>query len=100
MPSLVRSKSVSCDADLRCHDGLELIIGNLKESEQFANQHAHVAFVDESEAEIERASSNADIRVAQAVQDGVAVSLYRVGLDCDDFVQSVECNISYVVVSV
>lgn len=100
MPSLVWGESISGDSDLRCHDGLELIIGDLEESEQFANQHAYVAFVDEREAEIERASSNTDIGVAQTVQDGVAVSLNRVWLDRNNLVQCVECNVSYVIVPV
>ena len=99
MPSLVRGKSVGSDSNLRCHHGLEFVVGDFEESKQLAYQHADVALVDESKTEIERTSTNTDVRVAQTIQDGVAMSLNSVWLNCDDLVQSVECDVSDVVVS-
>ena len=100
MPSLVRCEAVRRDSDLRGHDRLELIVGNFQESEQLSYQHSHIALVDQSEAEVERSPSDTDIGITQTIQDSVAMSLYSVGLDCDNFDESVEGNISDVVVAV
>lgn len=100
MPSLVWCESVGRNTNLRRHHGLEFVVGNLKESKQFPNQHSNVALVDQGKAEIKRSSANTDIRVAEAVEDGVSMSLNCIRLNSHDFDKSIEGNISNIVVSI
>lgn len=100
MPPLVGREAVCCNADLRCHHGFEFVIGDFEEGKQFSDQDSHIALVDQSETEIERSPPDTDIRVSQAIQNGVPVSLDSIRLNCDHFDQGVEGNVSDVVVSV
>lgn len=100
MPPLIRCKAVRCNTDLRCHHRLELVVGNFQKGKQFSYQNPDIALVDQCEAEIERSSTNTDIGVSQAVQDGITMSLNSVWFDCNDLDQGIESNISNVIVSV
>jgi hypothetical protein len=100
VPSLVWSESIRCDADLRGHYRFEFVVGDFQESQQLANQHPYVALIDQCETEIESSSPDTDIGVTQAVQNRVPVALNRIGLNGDNLDQSVERNVSNVVVTV
>jgi hypothetical protein len=100
VPPLVRRESIRRYANLRGHDWLELIVRHLEESEKLSNQHADVALVDQSKTQIERPPPDTDIRVAQAVENGISVALYSIRLDSHHLDEGVERNIADVVVLV
>ncbi len=99
VPALVRCEALSGEADLRGQPELELVVGDLEESEQLADEYAHVLLVDEGVRELERAPADRDVAVAQAVENDVPMALHRIGVHRHDLVQGVECNIPGVPVS-
>lgn len=100
MPPLVWSEAISRDTNLRRHDRLELIVCNLQECQQLSYQYPHIAFVDQRKTEVKGSPPNTDIRVSETVKDRVPMSLHSIGFDRDYFVQSVESDVSDVVVPV
>lgn len=64
MPSLAWRVPLGCQADLRCHSELELVIGNLQEGQQLSNEDLDIRLVDQSIRQLQGTSSNRDIPVA------------------------------------
>lgn len=100
MPAPVWRKAFGGQADLRREAQLELVVGHLEKGEELAREDAHVALVDEGIRELEGAPANANVAVAQAVENDVAVTLHGVGVHRDDLVERVERNVANVVVAV
>src|SRR4051794_31891779 len=100
MPTLVWCKSICGNAYLGCHDRLELGIGHLEEREQFPDQNSDVALVDECETQIQSSPPDTDIRVSKTIKNGIAMTLDSIGLDGNDFDESVQSDIANVVVLV
>jgi hypothetical protein len=100
VPSLIWCEAISCDTNLRGHNRLELIVGDFQKGQKLPDQDTDVALVDERKAKVKSSSSDTDIRVSQAVEDCVSVSLNSIWFYGHDFDQCVECDVSNVVVSV
>ena len=96
MPSLIGRKSLCCQTDLSCHAELELIVGDLEEGQQFADEDPHVLLIDECVRELESTPTNRNVTVAETVEDDVAVPLHGVSVYCDNLVERVQCDITTV----
>ena len=94
MPALVRREAFGGEADLGRHAELELVVRDLEEGEELADEDAHVLLVDERVRELERAPPDRDVAVAEAVEDDVPVPLHGVRVDRDDLVQRVERDVA------
>lgn len=94
MPTFIRCETLRRQTDLGGHSELELIVRDLQEGEQFPDEDPDVLLVDQGVRQLERAPTNGDIAVAQAVEDDVTMPLNCVRIDRDDLVQGVERNIS------
>lgn len=94
VPTLVRSKPLGSEGDLRCHTELELVIGRLKEDEELADHNPDVGLVGQRVAELERPTADRDVSIAEAVEDNGPVPLDGVGVHADDLVKSVEGDVT------
>jgi hypothetical protein len=81
VPPLVRSEPLRSEGYLSSHAQLELVIRNLKESQQFSDEDPDIGFVDQRIRQFQRTPSDGDITISQTVKDDIAVPLYSIGVD-------------------
>ena len=81
MPPLVRSEPFRRKGYLGSHSQLELVIRNLKESQEFSDENPDVGFVDECIRQLQCTPSDGDIAISQTVEDYIAVPLYGVSVN-------------------
>jgi hypothetical protein len=100
VPPPIRREPLRRRAHLRRHPQLELVVGDLEESEKLASENPDVRLVDESVREFESTTTNRDIAVAKAVEDDSAVTLDGVRVHRDNLEKGVEGDVANVVVAV
>ena len=81
MPPLVWREPFRSKTDLRSHTELELVVRDLQERQQLANQNPDVVLVDQSVRQLECTTTNGDVSVSQTIEDNVTVSLNRIGVN-------------------
>jgi hypothetical protein len=81
VPPLVRGKPLRSEGYLSGHAQPELVIRNLKESQQLSDEDPDIGFVNKRIRQFQRTPSNRDITVSQTVKDDITVSLYSIGVD-------------------
>jgi hypothetical protein len=94
LPPLVGGEPLRGQGDLRRHTQLELVVRHLEEREKLACHDADITLVDERVGELEGASADRNVPVAQTVEDRVAVSLDGVGVHGHDLVERVERDVA------
>lgn len=94
MPSFIWRETLCGETNLSCHAQLELIVRNLEERKELADEDPDILLVDQRIRELERTPANGYVPVPQAVENDVAMSLNGVSVYRHNFIKGIESDIA------